>query len=72
MAGLAITGDQAGLRRLICVLAQMRSASVSRPWRGKKKSPPIPLPDLLHLVGARCPKMDALGNDPCGAHYRDL
>jgi hypothetical protein len=32
----------------------------------------IPLPDLLHLIGATCPKMDALGNDPCGAHYRDL
>ena len=32
----------------------------------------IPLPDLLHLVGASCPKMNALGNDPCGAHYRDL
>ena len=32
----------------------------------------IPLPDLLHLVGASCPKMDALGNDPCGAHYRDV
>ena len=32
----------------------------------------IPLPDLLHLVGASCTKMDALGNDPCGAHYRDL
>ncbi len=24
------------------------------------------------LIGAICPKMDALGNDPCGAHYRDL
>ncbi len=32
----------------------------------------IPLPDLLHLVGVSCPKMDKLGNDPCGAHYRDL
>lgn len=32
----------------------------------------IPLPDLLHFVGASCPKMDALGNDPCGAHYWDL
>ncbi len=32
----------------------------------------VSLPDLLHKIGARCPKMDALGNDPCGAHYRDL
>ena len=32
----------------------------------------VPLPDLLHLVGASYPKMDAVGNDPCGAHYRDL
>ncbi len=26
---------------------------------------------LLHQIAAN-PKMDALGNDPCGAHYRDL
>jgi hypothetical protein len=32
----------------------------------------LPLPDLLHLVGASCPKMDKLGNEPCGVHYRDL
>jgi hypothetical protein len=32
----------------------------------------IPLPDLLHLVGASCPKMDTLGNDPCGVCYGDL
>jgi hypothetical protein len=32
----------------------------------------IPLPDLLHKVAAGYPKMDTLGNDPCGAHYRDL
>ena len=32
----------------------------------------VSLPDLLHMIGASCPKMDALGNDPCGAHYRDL
>ena len=32
----------------------------------------VPLPDLLHKIGANCPKMDALGNDPCVAHYRDL
>ena len=30
------------------------------------------LPDLLHRIVASCPKMDALGNDSCGAHYRDL
>ncbi len=32
----------------------------------------VRLPDLLHMIGASCPKMDALGNDPCGAHYRNL
>ena len=32
----------------------------------------IPLPDLLHLVGASCPKMDRLGNDPCGVQYLGL
>ncbi len=31
----------------------------------------VRLPDLLHMIGASCPKMDALGNDPCGAHYLD-
>jgi hypothetical protein len=30
------------------------------------------LPDLLHKTCAGGLKMDALGNDPCGAHYRDL
>ncbi len=30
------------------------------------------LPDLLHTICANCPKMDVLGTDPCGAHYRDL
>ncbi len=32
----------------------------------------VRLPDLLHMIGTSCPKMDARGNDPCGAHYRDL
>jgi hypothetical protein len=32
----------------------------------------IPLPDLLHKVAADCPKMDTLGNDPCGVRYGDL
>jgi len=32
-------------------------------------SPNIPPPDLLHLVGASCPKMDKLGNDPCEVRY---
>ncbi len=38
----------------------------------EKHGADVPLPDLLHTIGASCPKMDALGNDPCGAHYRDL
>ncbi len=28
--------------------------------------------DLLNVIFANCPKMDALGNNPCGAHYLDL
>ena len=32
----------------------------------------IPLPDLLHLVGASCPKVDTLGNDPCGLCHGGL
>ncbi len=32
----------------------------------------VSLPDLLHKIASECPKMDALGNDPCGTHYRDL
>ena len=32
----------------------------------------IPLPDLLHKIAADCPKMDRLGNDPCGVRYGDL
>ena len=46
---------------------QYRKATlIEKYWRD------IPLPDLLHMIGTDCPKMDALGNDPCGAHYRDL
>ena len=29
-------------------------------------------PDLLHLLGASCPKMDRLGNDPYEVRERDL
>ena len=32
----------------------------------------VPLPDLLHLVRANCPKTDRLCNDPCGVCYGDL
>jgi hypothetical protein len=32
----------------------------------------IPLPDLLHKIASECPKMDALGNDPCGGVLRGL
>jgi hypothetical protein len=38
----------------------------------KKYGADIPLPELLRRIAADCPKMDALGNDPCGAHYLDL
>ncbi len=30
------------------------------------------LPHLLRDICANCPKMDVLGNDPCGVRYRDL
>jgi hypothetical protein len=30
------------------------------------------LPNLLHMICADRPKMDALSNEPCAAHYRDL
>jgi hypothetical protein len=32
----------------------------------------IPLPEQLRRIAVDCPKVDALGNDPCGAHYLDL
>jgi len=32
----------------------------------------IPLPELLRRIAVDCPKVDALGNDPCGAQYPDL
>ena len=32
----------------------------------------VSLPDLLHMIGAGCPKIDALAHNPCAAHYRDL
>jgi len=30
------------------------------------------LSGLLHHIGASCPKMDRLGNDPCGMSCVDL
>jgi len=38
----------------------------------KGGGPDAPLPDLPRMIDTNCPKMDALGNDPRGAHYRDL
>ena len=32
----------------------------------------MPLPDLLRLIRMGYPKLETLGNDPYGTHYRDL
>ena len=68
---LSLAEYPAAMVRLTCSKCgrsgQYRKASLI-----EKYGRDIPLPDLLHRMGASCPKMDALGNGPCGAHYRDL
>ncbi len=68
---LSLAEYPAAMVRLKCSkcgrLGQYRKATLI-----EKHGADVPLPDLLHTIGACCPKMDALGNDPCGAHYRDL
>ncbi len=68
---LSLAEYPAAMVRLKCAkcgrLGQYRKATLI-----EKHGADVPLPDLLHTIGASCPKMDALGNDPCGVHYRDL
>ncbi len=49
-----------------------RSGQYRKATLTQKYGADVPLPDLLHRVASECPKMDMLGNDPCGVHYRDL
>ena len=49
-----------------------RSAQYRKATQNERYGREIALPDLLHLVGASCPKMGRLRNDPCGVRYRDL
>ena len=68
---LSLAEYPAAMVRLMCSKCG-RSGQYRKAALIKKHGPDVPLPDLLHMIGASCPKMDALGNDPCGAHYRDL
>jgi len=67
----SLAGYPAAMVRLKCAKCG-RSGQYRKTTLIEKYGRDIPLPDLLHFVGASCPKMDALGNDPCAAHYRDL
>ncbi len=68
---LSLAEYPAAMVRLKCNKCD-RSGQYRKATLIEKYGHDVPLPDLLHLVGASCPKMDALGNDPCGAHYWDL
>jgi len=68
---LSLAEDPAAVVRLKCSKCE-RSGQYRKAALIEKYGRNIPLPDLLHLVGASCQKMDALGNDPCGVCYRDL
>jgi hypothetical protein len=61
----------AAMVRLACSKCD-RSGQYRRATLIKKYGAEISLPELLHKIAGSCPKMDALGNDPCGAHYLDL
>ena len=68
---LSLAEYPAAMVRLKCWKCE-RSGQYRKVALIEKYGADVPLPDLLHMIGASCPKMDALGNDPCGAHYRDL
>ncbi len=68
---LSLAEYPAAMVRLKCWKCD-RSGQYRKAVLIEKYGADVPLPDLLHRIGATCPKMDALGNDPCGAHYRDL
>ncbi len=68
---LSLAEYPAAMVRLACSkcdrIGQYRKTTLMARYGGDTR-----LPDLLHNIGADCPKMDTLGNDPCGARYRDL
>jgi hypothetical protein len=68
---LSLAEYPAATVRLACSkcdrIGQYRKATLMARYGGDTR-----LPDLLHTICANCPKMDMLGNDPCGVHYRDL
>ena len=68
---LSLAEYPAALVRLKCS-KRGRSGQYRKATLIGKYGPDVPLPDLLHKTCANCPNMDALGNDPCGIHYRDL
>ncbi len=68
---LSLAEYPAAMVRLKCSKCG-RSGQYRKAMLIKRYGADVALPDLLHMIGAGCPKMDALGNDPCGAHYRDL
>ncbi len=68
---LSLAEYPAAMVRLKCWKCE-RSGQYRKVALIEKYGADVPLPDLLHRIGATCPKMDALGNDQCGAHYRDL
>jgi hypothetical protein len=49
-----------------------RSGQLRKATLIEKYGRDVPLPELLRHVAGDCPKMLERGNDPCGAHYRDL
>ena len=68
---LSLTEYPAAMLRLKCWKCG-RSGQYRKAALIEKYGAGVPLPDLLHKIASDCPKMDALGNDPCGAHYRDV
>ena len=68
---LSLAEYPAAMVRLRCAKCR-RSGQYRKATLIGKYGRDIALPDLLHLVGASCPKMDKLGNDPCGVQYLGL
>ncbi len=68
---LSLAEYPAAMVRLTCSKCG-RSGQYRKAAQIEKYGADVPLPDLLHKVAADCLKMDALGNDPCEAHYRYL
>ncbi len=70
-ASLSLAEYPAAMVRLKCWKCD-RSGQYRKATLIQRYGADAPLPDLLHKIASECPKMDTLGNDPCGAHYRDL